>query len=314
MKHLIFDTSNIIWRIATVKLSKNQKNYTRRFGVDTVENIHELSYEDQKAVLIKAILQKFISYYKTHKPDVVVATFEGINNWRKQYTKSNECISKLVYKANRVKTHIICISHPELEGDDVFAGYIQKFCVGEGHDVVGVSGDTDYVQLLRYPNFTLIDTKDGTERTLISECGVDDADYFMFEKAFRGDTGDNVMSAFPRIRKTKIQQAYTDDFTRNNIMNQTWKMTRLDENQVPHEYEVRVGDIYNENILLMDLQAQPKNIRELIDTTITNAFYEMGKYNTVSLIGFCSNKKIDSVYDFITKNSQMFMKNKSLTF
>ena len=45
-----------------------------------------------------------------------------------------------------------------------------------------------------------------------------DADLFMFEKCIRGDRSDNVQSSYPRLRKTKIVEAFDDEYLRNNIM------------------------------------------------------------------------------------------------
>ena len=86
----------------------------------------------------------------------------------------------------------------------------------------------------------------------------------------RGDTSDNVFSAYPGVRKkgTKnkvgLQEAYADKDTKgynwNNMMLQRW----VDHNGTEH----RVLDDYNRNVILCDLTAQPQNVRDKIDNTI----------------------------------------------
>ena len=86
----------------------------------------------------------------------------------------------------------------------------------------------------------------------------------------RGDTSDNVFSAYPGVRKkgTKnkvgLIEAFADKDTKgynwNNMMLQRW---------VDHEgNEHRVLDDYNRNVTLCDLTAQPDNIRTILNEVI----------------------------------------------
>jgi 5'-3' exonuclease len=100
-----------------------------------------------------------------------------------------------------------------------------------------------------------------------------DPSWLLFEKCMRGDTSDNVFSAYPGVRtkgtknKVGLQEAYADRNTRgfnwNNMMLQRW----VDHNGEEH----RVLDDYNRNVTLCDLTAQPENIKVLIKETITTA-------------------------------------------
>jgi hypothetical protein len=125
--------------------------------------------------------------------------------------------------------------------------------------VIGVSGDRDFVQLKKYKNFKLINPDDGKER----EC--DDPLFFMFEKCFRGDAGDNVMSAYPRVRKTKLEAALKDEYTLTTIMNESWDFTDPETGEVT---TYNVGELFEENQLLMDLDCQPAEIRQIIKETL----------------------------------------------
>jgi len=86
----------------------------------------------------------------------------------------------------------------------------------------------------------------------------------------RGDPGDNVFSAYPGVRtkgsknKVGLVEAYADrsnkGFAWNNLMLQRW----TDHNKVEH----KVLDDYNRNITLIDLTAQPADIRAIINQVV----------------------------------------------
>jgi hypothetical protein len=86
----------------------------------------------------------------------------------------------------------------------------------------------------------------------------------------RGDSSDNVFSAFPGVRtkgtknKVGLQEAYEDRIKRgyawNNLMLQRW---------TDHEgKEHRVLDDYERNRTLIDLTAQPDTIKAAVDQAI----------------------------------------------
>jgi hypothetical protein len=279
--------------------------------------------EDKATEALHIALHAMNKYFKRFNPDEVAVMFEGKDNWRKAYTKSDACISKRVYKANRIKddtllpfyellesfehlirnhSSIICLQHDRLEGDDLLAGYVQRYC-GQGDEVIAVSNDKDFVQLLQFENFTLINPDKDVPRSLLDVCGEDDALYFMFEKAIRGDSGDNVMSAYPRLRKDKIKKCMTDDYMLTQILNDTWTKTDPDTGDVT---TYKVGDLVNENILLMDLTAQPPEIRELIESTLDECTVNHGKYNHFNFQKFCGKHNLIKIADSADQFVKLF--------
>ena len=130
-------------------------------------------------------------------------------------------------------------------------------------------------------------------------------EWLLFEKCMRGDTSDNVFSAYPGVRvkgtknKVGLQEAFADKknkgYAWNNLMLQRW---------VDHEgKEHRVLDDYNRNVMLCDLTAQPENIKEKIETTIKeNAQPKNIKQVGLRLMKFCA------LYDMqrITDNAQAY--------
>lgn len=247
-------------------------------------------------------------YFKQIQPVRVIMTFDR-SNWRKMYTESEECISGKLYKGQRRKnmtpadqarydkfkvhltdfeniirdyTNIPCLASDLLEADDLMAGVVNRF--KDEYEVVLISADKDLMQLI-HPNVKLIDPATNKERTLIEYDN--DPAYFMYEKCFRGDSGDNVQSAYPRIRKTKIKAAYNDPFLHETIMNESW--TNQD-NKV-----MSVKALFDENKLLMDLNDQPEGIKELIDDTITDGLNNPGKFSQFYFLKFCKQYELERI-------------------
>ena len=86
----------------------------------------------------------------------------------------------------------------------------------------------------------------------------------------RGDPTDNIFSAYPGVRtkgtknKIGLEDAFADRHNKgynwNNMMLQKW----------PHHdgTEHRVLDDYNRNVILVDLSAQPTEIRNILNSVI----------------------------------------------
>lgn len=303
MHWMVVDTANLLFRVASSH---------GKFNTDGTP-------EERAGLAMHMALNSLNKHYKQVKPDHVVVTFEGARNWRKAYTQSDECISKRLYKGNRTKdpsmepffelmksfeelvrnhTALICVSHPELEGDDSFAGFVQ-YATSRGDKVTGISGDKDFASLLKYPDFTLINPDDGKGRDLVKLCGVNDAEYFMFEKAFRGDTGDNVMSAYPRVQRKRMMKAFKDEYERTKLMNETWTFKDPDTEEVT---TFRVGDLWEENNILMNLEKQPPRIRQLMIDTVENAIATHGKFSYFHFVKFCGKFGLKQV----SENAQQF--------
>lgn len=307
MRRMVVDTSNILFRVSAAQ-GKYHSDGTP---------------EEQAGLAMHMSLNALNKFYKKFKPDQIAMVFEGSKNWRKEYTRSNACISQKVYKANRVydssmepffeliksfedlarnHTSLICLSNPHLEGDDLFAGYVQRF-TAEGDEVIGISGDRDFVQLLKHKNFTLIDPDKGTPRTVEAVCGVDDVDFFMFEKAFRGDKGDNVFPAYPRVFKKRLLKCLTDEYELTKIMNETWSFT---DDETGVERVFRVGDLFEENNLLMNLECQPDDIKNKIAETIEHALGDHGKFSLFHFTRFCGKFGLKQIAENSTQFANMF--------
>lgn len=306
MKRVIIDTPNLFFRVSAAHSKYNQG-----------------TPEDMAGLALHTALNTIKKYYTKYKPDQIAVIFEGSSNWRKTYTKSSECKSQKVYKANRVKdpsmapffeliksfeelarkhTSLVCLSNPILEGDDLFAGYVQRFSEA-GDEVIGISGDKDFVQLLKYPNFTLINPDTGKPRLTKDVCGVDDPTFFMFEKGMRGDKGDNVFPAYPRVLKKRLLKCLEDEYELTKIMNETWTYTDSETGIIT---EYKVGDLFDENITLMDLSAQPEYVKKTINETLDYELVNHGKFSHFWFTKFCGKYGLKQIAENSTQFAAMF--------
>ena len=325
MKRLIIDTPNLLFRVFAMNQDKIQAAQLNPGGSNVPEGVDDAQY--QLGFCLHVALNSMLKYYRMVKPDQVAVVFEGRQNWRKSYTASDACVSKVAYKGNRVRdasydalfelvdnfralvtahTSIVVLHNDYLEGDDLFGGYVQRF-TAVGDEVVGVSSDKDYMQLYRLNNFTLINPDTGKDRRIEPKHKDFDAEWYIFEKCVRGDGGDNVPSAWPRVRTTKIRAAFENEYERIQFMNSTWKIVDPDDPLNEEKWTVyRVGDLYEENKLLVDLFAQPPEVRTLIDETLDKELAVQGKWNMFHFLRWCGQYGLNQIADNVTSYADMF--------
>jgi hypothetical protein len=118
----------------------------------------------------------------------------------------------------------------------------------------------------------------------------------MFSKCIRGDAGDNVMSSYPRLRQTKIREAFLDPFKRENIMQNEFKSLENIDGEVK-EMVYKTREVFKENEILMDLEKQPGFIREAINETINDEIQKQNCFDYISFLRFCSKNKLNNILD-----------------
>ena len=179
------------------------------------------------------------------------------------------------------KTNVSVLRDPNAEADDLIARFIHLH-PEDNHWII--STDTDYDQLItdRVVRYNGVGNELVTLNGYLKENGkpvldkekkpklLGDPQYLLFKKAMRGDTSDNIFSAFPGVRekgsknKVGLIEAYADrtkqGYAWNNMQLQHWQ----DHNGVEH----RVRDDYERNRKLIDLTAQPDDVKLSVDTNI----------------------------------------------
>lgn len=212
------------------------------------------------------------------------------------------------------KTNCTVLQNPVLEADDLIAGWIQNH-PNDSHVIISTDGD--FAQLIS----PKVKQYNGVQNMIITHEGffddkgkpikdkktgivktASDPEWMLFEKCMRGDTSDNVFSAYPGVRvkgtknKVGLTEAFADKkskgFAWNNLMLQRW----VDHNGVEH----RVIDDYQRNVTLCDLSAQPTHIREVINTSIHSVKpKDIGQVG-MKLMKFCAKWNMQKIADQAT--------------
>jgi 5'-3' exonuclease len=208
------------------------------------------------------------------------------------------------------KTNVSVLRHERAEADDMIARFIHLH-PNDNHWII--STDTDYDQLIteKVVRYNGVGNELVTLQGYFKENGkpvidkktkepklLEDPQYLLFKKCMRGDTSDNVFSAYPGVRekgsknKVGLMEAYADrtkqGFSWNTMMLSRW----LDHDNVEH----RVREDYERNRKLIDLTAQPQDIKDAVDTRIK----ESVRVDTIPQVGihfmkFCGKYELTKI-------------------
>lgn len=288
--YLLFDISNIL----------HQTFYAQRSGES------DMTLAGLASHMALTTLNKYFKLYNPTKG--VVMAFDR-SSWRKEYMASDLAISNKAYKGHRRQnmtasqeakyrmflghlnefeemisnnTTIITLARESLEADDLISGFIR---LNKDSNIVLVSTDSDMLQLLQFENLTIVSPRTGKVLTL--DEFDNDPLYYTFYKCVRGDQSDNIQSAFPGVRETRIRKAYSDPYEMVNLMESTW----TDQNGVTY----LVKDLYEENQLLINLTAQPGPVMELIDSTVLESMVKHKKFNLFNFMKFLSKYELENI-------------------
>jgi 5'-3' exonuclease len=320
VKYIIIDTANLFFKSKYIA-SRSQSD-DERVGM-------ALHLTLQSA---NTMVRKFGANATIH----VVFALEG-RSWRKQFYepyKRNRVVKEAAKTPSEVelddlfnntynefikylneKTNVSVIRCNNAEADDIIARFIQ---IHPNNEHVIISSDTDFDQLIapnvqRYNSLAnqlitidgyfdengkpVIDNKTKEHKKL------EDPQFILFEKCMRGDSTDNIFSAYPGVRKKSTKktvgliEAYADrekkGFNWNNVMLQSW----VDHNGVQH----KVKDDYERNRILIDLTMQPQDIKDNLDEVITNAVNkpQVSQIGTSFLL-FCGKNQLIKISESIT--------------
>ena len=311
MTHILVDSLNMFYRA---------RHVVRGDDIDTKIG---MAYH----IMFSAINKAWRDFDGTH----VVFCFEG-RSWRKDYyepykrnrKEARDALSPREQEEDQryfeafdelkefitKRTNCTVLQHPECEADDFIARWIQNH---PDNEHIIISSDSDFYQLLapnvsQYNGITNQHIRlDGVyddrgkpvmDKKTKEQKVVGDPDWLLFEKCIRGDTSDNIFSAFPGARKkgTKnkvgLLEAFDDKNTKgfnwNNFMLQRW----TDHEGVEH----RVLDDYNRNKTLIDLTAQPDTIKESLDAAIVEQVQKaMVQQVGIHFMRFCGKHDLQRI-------------------
>lgn len=265
---MVVDVNNMAWKIRhKTKLKKTRKE------VFVPQHI-----------FIK-FLDEINGYFRKFKANGVLLAFEGGNNFRKRiypqykskeiddiyYEDVQEAI-KLIRHFFEEYTSVKVASVPEVEADDVIALATQL--KDEDIKLVILSTDKDFVQLLKHPNVTLYSPVMKEERT------TEDAEFDLFLKCIRGDPSDNIPSSYPKVRKTKLEEAfYGESINMLNLME-----------TIPKNGTQKVAVQYEFNRELIDLERQPEYLKIRIADELDKP--ATGSYNQKDVLKFAKENSV----------------------
>jgi 5'-3' exonuclease len=287
--------------------------------------------EEKVGFAIHVTLASINKAWRDQKGSHVVICLEG-RSWRKDYYapyKANRAVARAALTEAQqeedeafwgafddLKTFFIeksnctVLQDKQLEADDLVAGWIQSH-PNDQHIIV--SSDTDFHQLLadnvkQYNGVAdELHTLDGildNKGKLVKDKKtkepkvIPDPKWILFEKCMRGDPTDNIFSAYPGVRKKGsknkigLEEAFADmdkkGFSWNNLMLQRW----VDHNGVEH----RVIDDYERNVKLVDLKAQPDDIKVVIAECIaTNSAPKDIPQVGIKFMKFCGKHELTKI-------------------
>jgi 5'-3' exonuclease len=284
MRYLLVDTANTFFRARHA--AHRQADTWDRLGFAIHVTLGSVSkaFRDQKADHVVFCLEgrswrkDFYEPYKKNRSVARAALTEQEQEEDRLFWETFDTLKEFL----STRTNCTVMQHGELEADDLIAGFIQAH-PADHHTIV--SSDTDFYQLLssnvnQYNGIadelhTITGIFDKKGKAVIDKKTkepkvIPDPKWILFEKCMRGDPTDNVFSAYPGVRrkgsknKVGLEEAFADKdskgFAWNNLMLQRW----TDHNEQEH----RVLDDYQRNVTLVDLSAQPDNIKVKIAETI----------------------------------------------
>jgi len=320
MRYLLIDTSNMFFRARHVAFRASDPwekvGYALHITLSSVNKVARTFKADHVVFALEGRSWRKDVYkpYKANRAEARAAHTEKEQEEDKLFWETYDNLTKYLAE----QTNCSVIRQERAEADDVIARWITLH--PQDHHTI-VSSDTDFVQLLaenvqQYNGITdelhtiegifddkgkrIKDKKTGEPKV------IPDPQWLLFEKCMRGDSSDNVFSAFPGVRtkgtknKVGLQEAFADrgqrGYSWNNMMLQRW----TDHNGEEH----RVLDDYERNRMLVDLTAQPEDVKQLVDTSIRQqlSHKDVGQVG-VRFMKFCGKYELTRASEQATQYS-----------
>jgi len=321
MTYIIVDTANTFFRARHVVQGSADIKLGMAFHI-TLNSIKKAWHDfGGKHVVFclegRSWRKDFYKPYKANRQETRAAMNQKEQDEDKLFWEAFDEFKKFVTE----KTNCTILQHPRLEADDLIAGFVQAH-PNEKHVIISTDGD--FAQLIssnvsQYNGVgDLHITHEGTfdakgkpvkDKKTGEPKPAQDPEWMLFEKCMRGDTSDNVFSAYPGVRtkgsknKVGLTEAFEDrkskGYAWNNLMLQRW----VDHNGVEH----RVLEDYLRNVHLCDLTAQPDDIKQCIRETIkTNAVPKMVDQVGIRMLKFCNAWDMKKIADNIQSYAEPF--------
>jgi len=314
-KYILVDFLNLFFRARhsahRASDTWSKLGFSLHVMLSAVNKVHKAHGGDHIVFLLdgRSWRKDFYTPYKKNRQEARDARTEKEAEEDEQFFEVFNNFGKYIEE----RTNCTILRNSEAEADDLIARWIS---LHPDDEHVIVSSDSDFYQLItnqvvqyngitdqlitlngffNHKNEPVIDKKTKSPKELPNP------KWLLFEKCIRGDSADNVFSAFPGVRKKSTKkrigllEAFEDmdsqGYAWNNLMLQHW----TDHNDVEH----LVKDDYERNRHLIDLSQQPDNIIESVDCTIkegvsTNAINNVG----IHFLRFCGKYELINIAKF----------------
>ena len=230
MRYLLIDTANMFFRARHVAFRAEDPwekvGYALHITLSAVNKVFNKFQADHVVFALegRSWRKDYYTPYKKNRSDARAAHTEKEAEEDKLFWETFDMFKEYL----ETRTNCSVIREPNAEADDVIARWIALHPQDE-HYII--SSDTDFVQLLaenvnQYNGITdeLLTIKgvfDARGKAVIDKKTkepkkIPDPEWLLFEKCMRGDTSDNVFSAFPGVRtkgtknKVGLQEAFAD--------------------------------------------------------------------------------------------------------
>lgn len=267
----------------------NNLVFATRFAKIKTPSSRRRKEEYVKEMIFKEVILSIVKFANEFKSDAIAIACDSSKVWRKDFYpeyKANRDHADVYYEETieaaeltkqffRECTNVMVFEVERTEADDIIAVMCQE---SENVKNIILSSDKDFVQLID-ANTTLYSPTQGVWRE------TDDAGYDLFLKCIRGDAGDNIRASYPRVRTTKLEEAWQDEYKLLNLM----ETVRKDG--------VKVGDAFEQNRVLIDLTAQPSGIRSDILKEVSRPNHR--KFGELKMMQFLSNHNLKAFADML---------------
>ena len=284
MKYVLIDTANLFFRARHVAFRAADEwekvGYALHITLSAVNKVVNKFGADHVVFALEGRSWRKDVYapYKRNRSDARAAQTEKEQAEDKLFWETFDHLTKYLAES----TNCSVIRNENAEADDIIARWIALH--PQDHHTI-ISSDTDFVQLLAEN----VDQYNGITDELLTIRGIFDAkgkpvidkktkepkvipnpEWLLFEKCMRGDSSDNVFSAYPgvRVKGTKNKVGLTEAFEDRSKQGYAWNNIMLQRWTDPDGVEHRVLDDYERNRTLIDLTAQPVDIKSAVDDSI----------------------------------------------
>jgi len=312
MKYALIDTANTFFRARHVA-SRNSTT-EEKVGMAlhlTLASVNQVVRKFQIDHVVFCLEGRSFrkDLYKPYKANRIVdsqSVTEAEVEENKMFWETYESLTQFL----RERTNVSVLRNPIAEADDLIARFIHLH-PNDTHYII--SSDGDYHQLITDTTFQY----NGITNELVTPEGffkdngkpvidkktkepklLGDTQFNLFEHCMRGDSSDNIFSAYPGVRtkgtknKVGLKEAYEDrnkqGFHWNSMMLSRW---------VDHEgIEHRVRDDYERNRMLIDLTCQPEEIKNQVDESIRNGVNvkQLGQVG-INFLKFCGKYELTKI-------------------